>query len=141
MSDVFISYRRADAGWAGRLLKCLEERFDVFFDTEDIDSGDLFPQRSESALLQGVPAARRQACDSTGAAVVYVVQAQEGFGISRTESAYRPEPRPAAFACDRDRLHTNRHSLSPHRGDAFPFAKDMGEAMLGFVRANRHLLP
>jgi len=70
-----------------------------------------------------------------------VAQAQEGFSISRTESAYWPELRLAAFDCDRDRLHTNRYSLFPHRGDAFPFAKDMGEAMLGLIRDYRHLLP
>lgn len=96
---------------------------------------------SVSALMEGVPAARRQTCDSTGAAVVYVAQVQEGFSISRTESAYWPELRLAVFPCDRDRLHTNRYGLSPRRGDVFPFAKDMGEAMLGFVRDNRHLLP
>ncbi|MGQ9685212.1 MAG: TIR domain-containing protein [Thiobacillaceae bacterium] len=93
------------------------------------------------ALLEGAPAARRQACESTGAAVVYVAQAQEGFSNSRTESAYWPELRLGAFPCDRDRLHVNRYSLSPRHGDAFPFAKDMGDAMLGFVRDNRHLLP
>ncbi len=93
------------------------------------------------ALMEGIPAARRQACDGTGAAVVYVAQAQEGFSISRTESAYWPELRLAVFPCDRDRLYTNRYGLSPRRGDAFPFAKDMGEAMLGFARDSRHLLP
>lgn len=93
------------------------------------------------AILEGALAARRQACESTGAAVVYVAQAREGFSISRTESAYWPELRLGAFPCDRDRLHVNRYSLSPRHGDAFPFAKDMGEAMLGFVRDNRHLLP
>lgn len=61
MSDVFISYRRADAGWAGRLLERLEDRFDVFFDTEDIDSGDIFPERIESAL-----AACRVCCVAIG---------------------------------------------------------------------------
>ncbi len=50
MSDIFISYRRADAGWAGRLAQTLDERFDVFFDTEDIEAGDDFPADLQDAL-------------------------------------------------------------------------------------------
>ena len=61
MSDVFISYCRADAGWAGRLLECLEDRFDVFFDTEDIAGGDISPERIEPAL-----AACRVCCVAIG---------------------------------------------------------------------------
>jgi hypothetical protein len=93
-----------------------------------------------AALLEGSAAALRQACEQTGAAVIFVAQAQEGFSISRTESAYWPELRLGTVVCDRERLHTNRYGLSPRRGDAFPFAKDMGEAMLGFGREHRHLL-
>lgn len=48
---------------------------------------------------------------------------------------------PSHKSAARNRLYTNRYSLSPRRGDAFPFAQDMGEAMLGFMRDNRHLLP
>lgn len=50
MGDIFISYRRADAGWAGRLARTLDERFDVFFDTEDIEAGDDFPTELQAAL-------------------------------------------------------------------------------------------
>ena len=54
MSDLFISYRRGDGGWAGRLYGDLEQAFDVFFDTSrnNIDWGDLFPQRIEDALAE-----------------------------------------------------------------------------------------
>ena len=50
MSDVFISYRRADAGWARSLHDSLKARFPVFFDVEGIDAGDVFPEEIASAL-------------------------------------------------------------------------------------------
>lgn len=52
MASIFISYRRgtADEAWAGRLFKEIENRFDVFFDTESIDYGDRFPPRIKDAL-------------------------------------------------------------------------------------------
>jgi hypothetical protein len=50
MADIFISYRRADAGWAGRLAKELQEKYDVFFDTETIEKGENFPNRIAEAL-------------------------------------------------------------------------------------------
>ncbi|MEO8751894.1 MAG: TIR domain-containing protein [Casimicrobiaceae bacterium] len=54
MSDLFISYRREDGGWAGRLYGDLEQAFDVFFDTSrnKIDLGDLFPQQIDDALAE-----------------------------------------------------------------------------------------
>jgi hypothetical protein len=54
MSDLFISYRREDGGWAGRLYGDLEQVFDVFFDTNrnKIDYGDVFPQRLDEALAE-----------------------------------------------------------------------------------------
>jgi TIR domain len=50
MSDIFISYRRADGGWARSLCTDLKERFAVFFDIESIDYGENFPRRIEDAL-------------------------------------------------------------------------------------------
>ncbi len=54
MSDVFISYRREDGGWAGRLHADIESSFDVFFDIkrDKIDYGDNFPERIENALKE-----------------------------------------------------------------------------------------
>ncbi len=54
MSRIFISYRRSDAGGhAGRLFDRLRERFGdqhVFFDLDDIEPGDRFPDRIDTAI-------------------------------------------------------------------------------------------
>jgi len=44
-NEIFISYRRADAGWAGRIYDCLEKDFQsegVFMDVRGIQAGQLF---------------------------------------------------------------------------------------------------
>lgn len=93
------------------------------------------------SLLDGAAAQWRRACESTGAQIVYVALARESFAISPTDSAYWPELRLGLLACHRDGLKVTRHNLSPRRGDDFPFAREMGEAMQSFVRDTRHLLP
>jgi hypothetical protein len=52
MTDVFISYRRDDGGWAGRLFDDVGERYDTFFDTDrrSLDYGDAFPAQTMQAL-------------------------------------------------------------------------------------------
>ena len=54
MADVFISYRRSDAGGhAGRLFDRLRLWFDadaLFYDLDGIDSGDVFSERLEDAV-------------------------------------------------------------------------------------------
>jgi hypothetical protein len=54
MAHVFISYRRSDAGGhAGRLFDRLIQWFDrdaIFYDLDSIDSGDVFPERLETAV-------------------------------------------------------------------------------------------
>jgi hypothetical protein len=50
MAAIFISYRREDSGWASWLADKLQERYDVFFDTENIEPGDRFPEEIEEAL-------------------------------------------------------------------------------------------
>ena len=50
MAAIFISYRRKDSGWAAWLADNLQERYDVFFDTDKIDYGDRFPKEIEEAL-------------------------------------------------------------------------------------------
>ena len=52
MSDLFISYRRDDGGWARGLFAALKADFDVFLDTnrDNIDYGDNFPQKISEAL-------------------------------------------------------------------------------------------
>jgi hypothetical protein len=43
MATIFISYRRADGGWARSLFQKLEKEFDVFFDADKIEYGADFP--------------------------------------------------------------------------------------------------
>lgn len=50
MAAIFVSYRRADAGWAGRLANALQERYDTFFDTDTIETGDNFTVSLSEAL-------------------------------------------------------------------------------------------
>lgn len=50
MAAIFVSYRRADAGWAGRLANALQEQYDTFFDTDAIETGDIFPDSISDAL-------------------------------------------------------------------------------------------
>jgi hypothetical protein len=50
MAAIFISYRRKDSGWAAWLADNLQERYDVFFDTDKIDYGDRFPKEIVEAL-------------------------------------------------------------------------------------------
>jgi hypothetical protein len=52
MSDLFISYRRDDGGWARGLYAALEDKFDVFLDTDrdSVDYGDDFPRKIADAL-------------------------------------------------------------------------------------------
>ena len=92
------------------------------------------------ALFAGKPEALREACDSTGAGVLFAAMAREGFSISTAESAFWPELRLVAIACDGGERHERGANLSPRRDEAFPFAEDMARAMTGFVRENLHLL-
>ncbi|MBK9327121.1 MAG: TIR domain-containing protein [Hydrogenophilales bacterium] len=92
------------------------------------------------ALFAGKPQALREACDSTGAGVLFAAMAREGFSISTAESAFWPELRLVAIACDGGERHERGANLSPRRDEAFPFAEDMARAMTGFVRENLHLL-
>jgi len=52
MAAIFISYRRADAGWAAWLADALEQQYDIFFDTNTIEYGDNFPDRITEALKE-----------------------------------------------------------------------------------------
>lgn len=53
-AQIFISYRRSDAdGHAGRVYDRLAQRFDasaLFYDRQNIDAGDVFPERLDSAV-------------------------------------------------------------------------------------------
>jgi len=49
LGNVFISYRRGDQGWAGRLNETLERKFDGFFDA-GIEPGDDWQERLEEEL-------------------------------------------------------------------------------------------
>jgi hypothetical protein len=50
LATIFISYRRADAGWAGRLHDALEARFPVFMDSADILPGTRWPDHIRDEL-------------------------------------------------------------------------------------------
>jgi hypothetical protein len=93
-----------------------------------------------ASILDGSTHDLVQACSSTSASVVFVAHAQDSFAISSVESAYWPELRLAAIVCGKDEKYQQRYNLSPRRGEGFPFAKDMAEAMVRFTRDHRHLL-
>ena len=49
--DLFISYRRKDVGgYAALFKKELEKHFDVFYDLESINSGEIFPIKLKNAI-------------------------------------------------------------------------------------------
>jgi hypothetical protein len=52
MSSIFISYRREDAGWAGRLRGSLDQQGMAVFDDTDILPGDEWPLELERALSE-----------------------------------------------------------------------------------------
>jgi hypothetical protein len=91
-------------------------------------------------LFAGMPQAQKQACESTGAGVLFAAMAREGFSISAAESAFWPELRLVAIVCDGGDRRERGVNLAPGREEAFPFAEDMAKAMTGFLRDNPHLL-
>ncbi len=133
--------------WEGEASQAYSQKMVHLFATvlQDHTGATIVATRPEGewlgSLLDGAAAQRRRACESTGAQIVYVALARESFAISPTDSAYWPELRLGLIACHRDSLKVTRHNLSPRRGDDFPFAREMGEAMQSFVRDTRHLLP
>ena len=53
MVKIFISYRRGDSGWAGRIQQGLQQKRglkDIFRDTQSILPGEDFPNRIQSAI-------------------------------------------------------------------------------------------
>lgn len=57
--------------------------------------------------------------------------------ISSVESAYWPELKLRLFVCDTQKLYQQHKSLSPHNGDAWPFATELGSEIEGFMRTYR----
>jgi hypothetical protein len=51
LATIFISYRRGDAGWAGRLHDALEVDFPVFMDTSDIPPGENWSDQILNELI------------------------------------------------------------------------------------------
>ena len=62
------------------------------------------------------------------------------MAISPAESAYWPELRLTAIACNSGKQTSARANLSPMREDRFPFERNMVETMEKFARDNRNLL-
>jgi hypothetical protein len=89
-------------------------------------------------LIDGDAGIAGQIC-ANGTGMVYGALAQQVFAISQAESAHWPELRLAAYDCASGRRHDGRYSLSPHRDDTFPFARDMAQAMTAFIRDSRSL--
>jgi hypothetical protein len=96
--------------------------------------------RAVEYLFAGKPLVQQQACESTGAGVLFAAMVREGFSISSAESAFWPELRLVAIVCDGGERRERSINLAPGRAEAFPFAEDMAKAMTGFIRDNPHLL-
>jgi hypothetical protein len=79
-------------------------------------------------------------CDSLRSEAVFVARLEENMAISPAESAYWPELRLTAIACNSGKQTSARANLSPMREDRFPFERNMVETMEKFARDNRHLL-
>jgi hypothetical protein len=79
-------------------------------------------------------------CDSLRSEAVFVARVEEPQSISHAESAFWPELRLTAIACDSGKQTSARANLSPMREDRFPFERNMAETMEKFARENRHLL-
>ena len=79
-------------------------------------------------------------CDSTRSAAVFVARVEEPQTISSVESAYWPELRLTAIACESGKQYSARDILVPRRDDGFPFERHMAESMEKFAREYRHLL-
>ena len=79
-------------------------------------------------------------CDTLRTEAVFVARLEEPHSISSVESAYWPELRLTAIACDSGKQTSARVNLSPMRDDGFPFERQMAQTMEKFVRENRHLL-
>lgn len=93
--------------------------------------------------LRGLDKALRESaglCASTRAGTVFIARVEETQTISSVESAYWPELRLTAIACDSGKQYNARDTLSPRRGDGFPFERGMAESMEKFAREYRHLL-
>ena len=99
---------------------------------------------SDSARdLRGLDKALRETpglCDTLRSEAVFVARVEEPQSISRVESAYWPELRLTAIACNSGKQTSAHANLSPMREDRFPFERQMAESMEKFARENRHLL-
>jgi hypothetical protein len=93
--------------------------------------------------LRGLDKALRETaglCDATRAGTVFVARVEETQAISHIDSAYWPELRLTAIACDSGKQYSARAGLSPRQDDGFPFERGMAETMEKFARENRRLL-
>ncbi|MBU1263808.1 MAG: TIR domain-containing protein [Gammaproteobacteria bacterium] len=79
-------------------------------------------------------------CDTLRTEAVFVARLEEPQSISSVESAYWPELRLTAIACDSGKQTSARANLSPMRDDGFPFERQMAQTMEKFARENRRLL-
>lgn len=79
-------------------------------------------------------------CDTLRTEAVFVARLEEPQSISSVESAFWPELRLTAIACDSGKQTSARVNLSPMRDDGFPFERQMAQTMEKFARENRHLL-
>ena len=118
---------------SGQLASVLKDQLPAGFTVE---------QRShekaagEIAIKHSQPAFER-ACQDADAAWVFVVHVQETFAISSADSAFWPELRLAALRCGENDPATAKFGLAPRQGEAFPFSREMRDAMKEFVAARR----
>lgn len=97
---------------------------------------------SERDLLKLDKALREtpRLCDSLRSEAVFVARLEETLAISTVDSAYWPELRLTAIACNSGRQTRARASLSPMGEDRYPFERNMAQTMQNFARENRQLL-
>lgn len=119
---------------SGQLASVLKDQLPAGF---SVEQRSLEKPASEMAIKHSQSAFER-ACQEADAAWVFAVHVQDTFAISSSDSAFWPEMRLAALRCGQSEPSTAKFGLSPRQGEAFPFSREMRDAMKDFV-ATRHL--
>lgn len=118
---------------SGQLVSVLKDQLPAGVSVEQKSSEKA---ASEMAIKHSQSAFDR-ACQEANAAWVFAVHVQETFAISSADSAFWPELRLAALRCGQNDPATAKYGLAPRQGEAFPFSREMRDAMKEFVAARR----
>lgn len=118
---------------SGQLASVLKDQLPAGFSVEQKNS-----ERAASEMaIKHSQSAFDRACQEANAAWVFAVHVQETFAISSADSAFWPELRLAALRCGQNDPATAKFGLAPRQGEAFPFSREMRDAMKEFVAARR----